>query len=93
MKQENSSLFINSTLKNDKMGVENQTKTQVWKDSSLCSETSTKNAAQELRLWMRVSGREESGGAGADQRAAGARQVHHGSLQVSQENWPRRLAA
>ncbi len=40
-----------------------------------------------------VPGREESGGAGADQRAAGARQVHHGPLQVSQENRPRRLAA
>jgi hypothetical protein len=41
-KQENSSLFMNSILKNGNMRVENQTKTQVWEDSSLCPETSTK---------------------------------------------------
>ncbi len=32
------------------MRVENQTNTGVWEDSSLCPETSTKNAVQECRL-------------------------------------------
>jgi hypothetical protein len=46
--QENSSLFMKSLLKNWKMRVENQIKTRVREDSSLCPETSTKNAAQEF---------------------------------------------
>ncbi len=37
-------------LKNGKMRVENQTKTRVWEDSSLCTENSTKNAVQEFHL-------------------------------------------
>ncbi len=41
-KPENSRLCMNSILQNGKMRVENQTKTQIWEDSSLCSETSTK---------------------------------------------------
>ncbi len=36
-KQENSSLVMNSIFSNGKIMVENQTKTQVWKDSSLCT--------------------------------------------------------
>ncbi len=35
------------------MRVENQTKTQVWEDSSLCPETSTKDAVQEIHLRVR----------------------------------------
>ncbi len=34
-----------------KMRIENQTKDWVWVDSSLCPETSTKNAVQESHLW------------------------------------------
>jgi hypothetical protein len=49
VKQENSSLFMNSIL-NRKMRVENRTKIWVWQDSSLCPETSTKNAVQEFHL-------------------------------------------
>ncbi len=49
-KQENSSLFMNSILYDEKMEVENQTKTRVWEDTSLCSETLTKNAVQEFHL-------------------------------------------
>ncbi len=41
---------MNSILYNGKMRVENQTKTKVWEDSSLCPEISTKNAFQEFRL-------------------------------------------
>ncbi len=37
-----------------KMRVENQTKTRVWEDSSLCPETSTKNAVQEFHLGVKV---------------------------------------
>ncbi len=48
--QENSSLFMNSILKNGKMRVENQTKTRDWEDSSLYPETSTKNAIKEFHL-------------------------------------------
>ncbi len=33
------------------MRVKNKSKTRVWEDSSLCPETSTKNAVQELHLW------------------------------------------
>jgi hypothetical protein len=33
-KQENSSLFMNKILKNEKMRVDNQTKIQVWEDST-----------------------------------------------------------
>ncbi len=40
---------MNSILQNVKMRVEKQTKTRVWEDSSLCPETSAKNAVQELR--------------------------------------------
>ncbi len=32
------------------MRLENQTKTRVWEDSSICSETLTKNAVQEFHL-------------------------------------------
>ncbi len=32
------------------MRLENQTKTHVWEDSSLCLQTSTKNAVQEFHL-------------------------------------------
>ncbi len=49
-KQENSSLFMNSILLNRKTRVENQTKTRVREDSSLCPETSTKTAVQEFHL-------------------------------------------
>ncbi len=31
--------------------VETQKKTRVWEDSSICPETSTKNAVQEFHLW------------------------------------------
>jgi hypothetical protein len=41
---------MNSILQNRKIRVENQTKTRVWEDSSLCPETSTKNAIQEFHL-------------------------------------------
>jgi hypothetical protein len=34
------------------MKIENQTKTQVWEDSSLCPEISTKNAVQDFHLWL-----------------------------------------
>ncbi len=34
------------------MREENQTKSRVWEDSSLCPETSTKNADQEFYLWL-----------------------------------------
>ncbi len=34
------------------MCVENQTKTQVWEDLSLCPETSAKNAVQEFNLGL-----------------------------------------
>ncbi len=34
-----------------RMRVKNQTNTRVWEASSLCPETSTKNAVQELHLW------------------------------------------
>ncbi len=37
---------MNSILKNRKIMVENQTKTRVWEDSSLCPENLTKNAVQ-----------------------------------------------
>ena len=40
---------MNSILKK-KMRVENETKTQVWEDSSSCPETWTKNADQEFSL-------------------------------------------
>ncbi len=36
------------------MRVENQTKTLVWEDSSLCPETSTKNAIQEFHLKIMI---------------------------------------
>ncbi len=49
-KQENSSLFMNSILQKRKVRVENQTKTRVWEDSSLCPQPSTKNAIQEFHL-------------------------------------------
>ncbi len=39
---------MKSILYNGKMRVENQTKTQVWEDSSLCQETPTKNVVQEF---------------------------------------------
>ncbi len=32
------------------MRLENQTETRVWEDSSLCPETSTKNAVQEFQF-------------------------------------------
>jgi hypothetical protein len=35
------------------MRVENQTKIRAWEDSSLCPETSTKNADQETQLRSR----------------------------------------
>ena len=35
-----------------KMKVENQTKTRVWEDSSLCPETLTKNVDQEFHLGL-----------------------------------------
>jgi hypothetical protein len=41
---------MNSILKNEKMRVENPTKTWVWEDSSFCPENSNKNAVQELHL-------------------------------------------
>ncbi len=41
---------MNNILWNGKMRVENQTKTLVWEDSSLCPETLTKNAVQEFHL-------------------------------------------
>ncbi len=53
-KQENLSLFMNIILWNGKMRVENQTKTRVWEDSSLCPETLTKNVVQEFHLWTRI---------------------------------------
>ncbi len=53
-KQENSSLFMNSILLNRKMRVENQTKTRLWKDLSLCPEISNKNAVQEFRFWTGI---------------------------------------
>jgi hypothetical protein len=40
---------------NGKIRAENQTKTRVKEDSSLCPETSTKNAVQGFHLWIRVS--------------------------------------
>ena len=49
-KQENSSLFMISILWNIKIWIENQAKTRVWEDSSLCPEISTKNAVQEFHL-------------------------------------------
>ncbi len=48
-KQENSSLFMNSILKNGKVRRENETITRVWEASSLCPETLTKNAVQEFK--------------------------------------------
>ncbi len=45
---------MNSILLNVKMMVENQTKTQVWEESSLCPETSNKNAIQEFHPWRRL---------------------------------------
>ncbi len=42
---------MNSILYNGERRVENQTKTRVWEVSSLCPETSTKNAVQEFHLW------------------------------------------
>jgi len=33
---------------------ENQTKTRVWEDSSLCPEPSTENAVQEFHLWIHI---------------------------------------
>ncbi len=53
-KQENLSLFMNIILWNGKMRVENQTKTRVWEDSSLCPETLTKNVVQEFHLWTQI---------------------------------------
>jgi hypothetical protein len=50
-KQENWNLFMNGILWNGKMRVEYQTKTQVRGDSSLCPESSSKNAVQEFHLW------------------------------------------
>ncbi len=47
-KKENSSLFMNSVLQNRITRVEHQTKTRVWEDSSLCSETSIKTTVQEF---------------------------------------------
>ncbi len=49
-KPKNSSLFVKSILWEEKMWVENQTKTRVWEDSSLCPESSTKNAVQGFHL-------------------------------------------
>ncbi len=46
-KQGNSSLFLKIILQNRKIRVENQTKTRVWEDLSLCPETLTKNAVRE----------------------------------------------
>jgi hypothetical protein len=51
-KQENSSLFVSSILQKWKMMVEKQTKTLVWKDSSLSLEMSSNNAVQEFWLWL-----------------------------------------
>jgi hypothetical protein len=42
---------MKSTVKNRKMRVGNQKKTQIGKDSSLCPEISTKVAVQEFHLW------------------------------------------
>jgi hypothetical protein len=39
---------MKSILKKEKMRLENQTETRDWEDSSLCPETSTKNAVQEF---------------------------------------------
>ncbi len=44
-----SSLILLNFL-DGKMWVENQTKTPVWEDSSLCPETSTLNALQEFHV-------------------------------------------
>jgi hypothetical protein len=52
VKQENSTVFMNSIFSNRKTRIENQTKTR---DSSLCLDTSTKTAVQEYHLWMRVN--------------------------------------
>jgi hypothetical protein len=40
-------------LLNGKMREANQTKIRVWEDSTLCPETSTKNAVHEFHLWIR----------------------------------------
>jgi hypothetical protein len=45
---------MNFILQNGKIKVENQTKPQVWEDSSLCPETSTKNTFPEFHLWIRM---------------------------------------
>jgi hypothetical protein len=48
--QENSSLFMNRK-ENE---LENQTKTRVLEDSTLCPETSNKNAVQEFNLRKKI---------------------------------------
>jgi len=63
-KQENSDLFKNSILLYGKIIVENQTKTRVWEDPSLCLETSTKkyhlwipyldSQEKEVQTWVRI---------------------------------------
>ncbi len=46
---------MNGILYEGKMwALENQTKTGVREDSSLCTETSTKNAGQEFHLWIQI---------------------------------------
>jgi hypothetical protein len=51
-KQENSIYSWKHSVER-KMSVKNQTNIRVWEDSSLCPETSTKNAAvQEFHLWV-----------------------------------------
>jgi hypothetical protein len=41
---------MSSILGNRKKRLENQTKTQIWEESSLCPETWTKNAGQEFHI-------------------------------------------
>ncbi len=36
------------------MMVENQTKTRIWEDSSLCPEISPKKVIKEFHLWIRI---------------------------------------
>ncbi len=50
-KQESTSLFMTEFCRTETLRLENRAKTWVWEDSSLCPETSTKNAVQEFRLW------------------------------------------